>query len=110
MEKMERGKRRVKKGIVIAHKTDKTAVVEIETVYPHPKYKKIVRVYKKFLVHDAENKAKTGDVVEIIETRPLSKLKCHRILKIVGQGKVKSRELPKKKEKEEEKSSDTAEK
>lgn len=107
---MERNNRRVREGIVISKKMDKTAVVQVERVFRHPKYFKTVRELKKFLVHDEENKTTIGDKVKIVETRPLSKRKTHRILEIIGKTDVKLRDLPKKSEKGKEKESlsDTA--
>ncbi len=98
--RMRKSTRRVKKGVVLRHSMDKTAIVQIEKVYSHPKYLKTVRSYKKFSVDDPENIAKIGDIVEIIETRPISKTKFHRVLKVVGKIKLRLRDLPKKKEKE----------
>lgn len=105
---MERNVRKTKKGVVVGHKMDKTAVVQIERTFAHPKYRKVVKSTKKFLVDDPKNISKVGDKVEIIETRPISKTKFHRILSVVGQVKVKVRELPKKSVKGMEKESDTA--
>jgi len=62
-------------GEVVSDKMDKTIVVAIENRSPHPKYGKIVVRTKKYKVHDAENQCKTGDLVRIKETRPLSKTK-----------------------------------
>lgn len=109
MEK--RNIRRIKEGIVVGHKMDKTAVVEVSSVYRHPKYEKVMRTSKKYLVHDGENKAKIGDIVKIMETKPISKKKFYRILEITGNTEVKRRELPKKSEKEmkKEAESDTTE-
>lgn len=106
---MQRRARRVKEGVVTGHGMDKTAVVCVSRVFAHPHYLKTVKVSKKFLAHDEKNEAKVGDLVQIMEIRPISKRKFHRILKVLGQTKVKMRELPRKKEKEEEKTqSDTA--
>lgn len=106
---MERKTRRVKEGVVVGHGMDKTAAVSVSRVFSHPQYLKTVKVSKKFLAHDEKNEAKVGDLVEIMEVRPISKRKFHRILKVLGQTKVKMRELPRKREKEEEKKeSDTA--
>ena len=72
---------RVLKGTVVSTKMKDTITVAVERYVMHPKYKKFMRRTKKFLVHDAGNTAKAGAVVEIIETRPLSKRK-HFILKL----------------------------
>lgn len=97
---MERGKRKVKTGVVVSDKMTKTAVVEIERKFRHPLFQKIVRVTKKFKIHDENNECKVGDQVEIMETRRLSKDKHWRLVKILGKGKVRGHELPKKPEKE----------
>ncbi len=75
--------RKVRTGVVVSDKTDKTIAVEIETAYRHPIYKKTLKKTKNFAVHDEENKAKVGDQVRIMETRPLSKTKHWRLLDIV---------------------------
>lgn len=66
-----RGKTMV--GIVVSDKMDKTATVEIERYYKHPKYGKFVKSKKKYKAHDENNEAKIGDKVEIVETKPISK-------------------------------------
>ena len=62
---------------------DKTIVVKVDTVKAHPRYKKVVRRSTKFHAHDERNAAKVGDVVRIVETRPLSKTKHWRLAEIV---------------------------
>jgi len=79
----ERGRRQERRGVVVSSAMDKTIVVKVDTVKSHPRYKKVVRRSRKFHVHDAENRAKVGDVVRIVETRPLSKLKNWRLAEIV---------------------------
>ncbi len=71
---------RVLKGTVVSTKMKDTITVAVERYVMHPKYKKFMRRTKKFLVHDAGNTAKDGAVVEIIETRPLSKRKHFTLL------------------------------
>ena len=71
-----RALRKTRVGQVVSRKGDKTAVIETVTRVPHPKFGKIVKQVKKFHAHDEENKAQVGDTVRIMETRPLSKLKC----------------------------------
>ena len=76
--KIFQGKRmpkRILKGKVIRNKSEKTIIVDVESTYMHKKYKKILRKNKKFAVHDEENVSKIGDVVQIIESRPISKTK-----------------------------------
>ncbi len=71
-------------GRVVGNKMQKTVTVEVERQVRHPLYKKIVKQRKKFLVHDEYEKCKPGDVVKIVETRPLSKKKRWRVKEIVG--------------------------
>ena len=80
---MERNNRKVLRGTVVSDKMDKTIVVEIETTKSHPLYGRRVKYTKKFKAHDENNEAKIGDVVEIMETRPLSKDKHFRLVSII---------------------------
>lgn len=80
---MERSKRKVLRGTVVSDKMDKTITVEITTRKRHPLYSKRVKYSKKYKAHDALNEAKIGDVVVIMETRPLSATKRFRLVKIV---------------------------
>ena len=105
---MERHQRKTRTGVVVSSKMDKTAVVEIERVFRHPFYEKVVRTTKKFKAHDEKNECQVGDLVEIMETRPLSKDKRFRLVKILGKGKLRGHELPKKREVKEEEKVDTA--
>lgn len=79
----QRGKRKVFKGKVVSDKMQKTVVVEVERKYRHPMYKKVVREKKKYKVHNPGDMAHVGDFVEIMETRPLSKEKHWRLMKII---------------------------
>ena len=79
----QRGKRKIRIGIVASDKMQKTRAVMVETKSRHSKYSKIVRKMKKFLVDDSKEAAHKGDRVRIIETRPLSKKKRWRILEII---------------------------
>ncbi len=79
----KRGQRKQKAGIVISNKMQKTITVRVERLIQHPKYKKYVRRYTNFKAHDEENKAQIGDHVEIMETRPLSKTKRWRLVRII---------------------------
>jgi small subunit ribosomal protein S17 len=81
---IQRGSRKTRVGEVISSGMNKTIVVRTVTRVPHPKFGKIVKQQKKFYAHDEENKAKNGDTVRIMETRPLSKLKRWRLVEIVG--------------------------
>ena len=75
--------RKTRVGVVIPSKMAKTAVVETISRVPHPKFRKIVKKSKKFYAHDEENKAQVGDLVRIMETRPLSKLKRWRLVEVL---------------------------
>ena len=79
----ERNNRKVRHGIVVSDVNDKTCVVEIKERKPHPVYGKMMTTTKKFHVHDQNNEAHVGDTVEIMETRPLSKMKRWRLVKIL---------------------------
>lgn len=79
----ERNIRRSIQGVVTSDKMDKTITVLVETYKRHSKYGKRVKYIKKFKAHDETNSAKEGDVVEIVETRPLSATKHFRLVKIV---------------------------
>ncbi len=81
---MERNSRKVYTGIVVSNKMDKTITVVVDTYKKSPLYRKSIRVSKKFHVHDEEGLAKIGDTVNIMETRPMSKTKRFRLLKIVA--------------------------
>jgi small subunit ribosomal protein S17 len=76
--------RKTRTGEVISSNMNKTIVVRSVTRVPHRKFGKIVKQMKKFYAHDEENKAKTGDTVRIMETRPLSKLKRWRLVEVVA--------------------------
>src|SRR3982750_1156064 len=82
-EEGERGRRQERRGIVVSDAMDKTIVVKVESIRSHPKYKKVIRRSAKFHAHDEQNSAHIGDVVRIIETRPLSKTKNWRLAEIV---------------------------
>ena len=74
-------------GIVVSDKMDKTVVVAVERLVQHPLYKKAVKKTVKFKAHDENNEAHVGDVVEIMQTRPLSKDKCWRVIEILERAK-----------------------
>ena len=79
-----RGNRKERIGVVVSDVQDKTIVVRVDRRTPHPLYKKIVKVRKKFTAHDEQNEARKGDTVRIVETRPLSKNKCWRLVEIIS--------------------------
>jgi small subunit ribosomal protein S17 len=82
-----RGRRQERQGTVVSAAADKTIVVRVDVVKLHPVYKKVIRRSTKLHAHDERNEAKVGDVVRIVETRPLSKLKRWRLREIVEEAK-----------------------
>lgn len=87
-ETAERNSRRkVRQGVVVSGKMDKTIVVKIETLKQHPLYGRTVRRSTKFKAHDENNECGPGDTVEIMECRPLSKEKCWRLVRVVEKAK-----------------------
>ena len=78
-----RARRKVREGIVISDKMEKTVIVQVQVTKPHPLYKKVVRTTRRYKVHDGESICGVGDRVRIIETRPLSKEKRWRVAEIV---------------------------
>lgn len=83
----ERTLRKQRTGIVTSTKMDKSIVVSVEKKIKHPIYGKFVKRSKKFVAHDAENSCNEGDTVRIMETRPLSKRKCWRLVEILERAK-----------------------
>jgi small subunit ribosomal protein S17 len=83
----ERKIRKTKTGVVSSDKMDKTITVAVERKVKHPIYGKFVKKTTKFHAHDENNEAKPGDVVKIMETRPLSKLKRWRLVEVVEKAK-----------------------
>jgi small subunit ribosomal protein S17 len=83
-EKERRPTRKTRTGQVVSSSMNKTIVVRSVTRVPHPKFGKIIKQMKKFYAHDEENKARMGDTVRIMETRPLSKLKRWRLVEVMG--------------------------
>jgi small subunit ribosomal protein S17 len=80
---LDRGNRKTLEGVVVSDKMNKTRTVRVSRSVRHPFYEKIMKKSKKFHAHDENNEAREGDVVEIASTRPLSKLKRWRIVRIV---------------------------
>ena len=78
-----RGRRQERRGIVVSSAMDKTIVVKVETVKAHSRYKKVIRRSRKFHAHDEQNVANVGDVVRIVETRPLSATKNWRLIEVL---------------------------
>ncbi len=79
----ERNNRKVLRGRVVSDKMDKTIVVEIDTKKSHPLYGRQVKYSTKFKAHDENNEAHKGDLVEVMETRPLSKDKHFRLIRVI---------------------------
>jgi small subunit ribosomal protein S17 len=79
----KRGKRKERIGVVVSDKMNSTAVVRVERLTKHPKYKKVIKKSETFKAHNEANKAKSGDKVKINETRPMSKDKRWRITEIL---------------------------
>jgi small subunit ribosomal protein S17 len=82
-----RGRRQERRGVVVSSAMDKTIVVKVELISSHQRYKKVIRRSVKFHAHDEQNAANVGDIVRIVETRPLSKTKCWRLAEIVEAAK-----------------------
>jgi small subunit ribosomal protein S17 len=83
----EPGRRQERRGVVVSSAMDKTIVVKVDTVKAHRRYKKVVRRSTKFHAHDEQNAAKVGDLVRIVETRPLSKTKNWRLAEVLEAAK-----------------------
>ena len=80
---MERNLRKTRVGYVVSDKMDKTVVVKVASYEPHPKYKKIIESNKHYKAHDAENACSEGDIVRIVESRPISSDKRWTVAEIV---------------------------
>jgi small subunit ribosomal protein S17 len=86
----ERGVRKQLTGVVVDHKTDKTAVVLVSRLKKHRTYKKYLRSQAKYLAHDPQNRCATGDKVKIIESKPISKRKRWQVLEIIERTKMEA--------------------
>ena len=84
---MERNLRKERVGVVVSNKMDKSVVVAVKRKVKHPIYGKFVNKTTKFVAHDESNECSEGDTVRIMETRPLSKTKCWRIVEIIEKAK-----------------------
>lgn len=84
---MERELRKERIGLVVSNKMDKSIVVMVERRVKHPKYGKFVKLTSRFMAHDEKNESNIGDKVLIMETRPLSKNKCWRLVEIIERAK-----------------------
>lgn len=87
MEQTERSRRKVRQGTVVSDRMDKTVVVVVERRTAHPLYGKMIKRTKRYHAHDEENDARTGDIVRIVETRPLSRTKRWRVAEILERAK-----------------------
>jgi small subunit ribosomal protein S17 len=84
---MERNLRKERVGVVISNKMDKSIVISVDRRVKHPIYGKFVRKSTKLMAHDEQNSANIGDTVKIMETRPVSKNKCWRLVEIIERAK-----------------------
>jgi len=84
----QRNKRRVVQGVVSSAKMDKSITVELERVFKHAKYGKYIRRHARVHAHDENNEAAQGDTVEVMECRPLSKLKRWRLVRVVERSRI----------------------
>jgi small subunit ribosomal protein S17 len=82
-----RGYRKVREGLVVSDKMDKTVVVEVEDRVKHPKYAKVIRRTRKYKAHDGDNACGVGDRVRLMETRPISATKRWRVTEILEKAK-----------------------
>ena len=82
-----RGYRKVREGVVVSDKMDKTVVVEVEDRMKHPKYAKVIRRTKRYKAHDGDNACGVGDRVRLMETRPMSATKRWRVAEIIEKAK-----------------------
>ena len=93
MENLQQRRIKTKTGVVVSNKMDKTATVSVDRLLLEQRFKKYVKHSKKFLVHDAKNECEMGDLVQIKETRPISKRKTWAIVKVLKRAEGKGIEL-----------------
>ncbi len=84
---MERNLRKERTGLVVSNSMNKSIIVQIQRKVKHPIYEKFVKKTTKFMAHDDKNECNVGDTVRIMETRPLSKRKCWRLVEIIERAK-----------------------
>lgn len=82
-EKIQRATRKVRVGTVVSDKMDKSIIVRVDRTMKHPLYLKTIRTFSKLYAHDEKNEAKVGDLVQVMETKPLSKTKRWRLVEIL---------------------------
>jgi small subunit ribosomal protein S17 len=87
MEETRVNRRKVRVGVVVSNKMDKTVVVRVTREFRHPVYGKRVKLSKKYMAHDENNQCNVGDVVRIMETRPLSRHKRWRVVEVIEKAK-----------------------
>ena len=87
MTSEDKGNKKLRYGTVVSDKMDKTVVVVVETLKKHPRYKKYIKRTKKYKVHDEKNECRVGDVISFVETRPISKEKCWKLVRIIERAK-----------------------
>jgi small subunit ribosomal protein S17 len=87
VETQTRNLRKVREGLVISDKMDKTVVVKVQDLVRHPLYKRVIKRTVKFKAHDEANDCHIGDTVRIMETRPISKDKCWRVVSVLERAK-----------------------
>jgi small subunit ribosomal protein S17 len=87
MTTQTRGHRKVREGVVVSDKMDKTVVVQVKDLVQHPLYRRVIKRTTKFKAHDEQNACNIGDKVRIMETRPLSKEKRWRVTEIIEKAK-----------------------
>ena len=86
----QRNRRRVVSGVVTSASMDKSISVRVERIFKHPKYKKYIRRHSTYHAHDENNECNAGDTVELMECRPISKLKRWRLVKVVNRADLTS--------------------
>jgi len=79
--------KKVRAGYVVSNSMDKTVVVKVENLKKHPVYRKYIKRSKKYKVHDEKNECKAGDIIQFVETRPISKHKCWKLVNIIEKAK-----------------------
>jgi small subunit ribosomal protein S17 len=89
MAEMKRGLRKSRIGVVVSDKMDKTVVVQVTRIIMHPLYKKYIRKRAKYKAHDEKREYKVGDTVEIIETKPTSREKRWRVMRLIERPEIK---------------------
>ena len=87
MSEARHGARKTREGLVVSDEMEKTVVVAVERKVPHPVYRRIIKRTTKFMAHDDTNNCNIGDLVKIMETRPMSKNKTWRVVEIIERAK-----------------------